>query len=65
MKTEPAAIIGFLSAVIVLVCSQAIQQGIVTSTGSVNLLNLVISLAPLIAGLVIRSFVTPAGGNGG
>ena len=65
MKTEPAAIIGFLSAVIVLVCSQAIQQGIVSSSGSVNLLNLVISLTPLIAGLVIRNFVTPAGGSGG
>jgi hypothetical protein len=65
MRTEPAAIIGFLSAVIVLVCSQAIQQGIVSSAGTVNVLNLVISLVPLVAGLVIRNFVTPTGGGDG
>ena len=59
-RTEPAAVIGFISAAIVLVAQQALVSGIVTSTGSVNLLNLVISTVPLLAALVIRQFVSPA-----
>ena len=58
---EPAVWIGFLSALVVLIAQQAITSGIVSSTGSVNLLNLVVSATPLIAALIIRNFVSPVG----
>jgi len=60
---EPAVWIGFLSALVVLIAQQAITSGIVSSTGNVNLLNLVVSATPLIAALIIRNFVSPAGPN--
>ena len=61
---EPAVWIGFLSALVVLVAQQAITSGIVSSTGSVNLLNLVVSATPLIAALIIRNFVSPTNPGG-
>jgi hypothetical protein len=56
-QKEPAAIIGLIATIVVLVAQQVLASGIVTSAGGLNLLNLVISVTPVIAGLVIRQFV--------
>jgi hypothetical protein len=56
---EPAVVIGFIVSVIVLIGQQAISSGIVSSTGAVSWTNLIISVAPLIGGLLTRPQVTP------
>lgn len=60
MKTEPALIIGTVASIIVIIGQQLLASGIVTSTGALNVLNLVVSTVPLIAAAIIRAFVTPA-----
>ena len=60
MSKEPAVIIGFVFSVILLLAQQALDSGIVTSAGGVELLGLVISIVPLISATVIRFFVSPA-----
>lgn len=60
MKTEPAVLIGLIASIIVLIAQQVLASGIVSSTGAIGVLNLVVSIVPLIAGLIIRQFVTPA-----
>jgi hypothetical protein len=52
-------VIGFIVSVIVLIGQQAISSGIVSSTGAVSWTNLIISVAPLIGGLLTRPQVTP------
>ena len=59
-KTEPAVVIGGIAAIIVLVAQQALQNGIISSDGSVKIANFVVSLTPLLAAAVIRFFVSPA-----
>jgi len=60
VKTEPAVLIGLIASIIVLIAQQVLASGIVSSTGAIGVLNLVVSIVPLIAGLIIRQFVTPA-----
>ena len=57
---EPAVVIGLVASIIVVVAQQVAASGIVTSAGAVQWLNLIISVVPLIAGLLTRSQVTPA-----
>jgi hypothetical protein len=59
MKTEPAAIIGLVASIIVLIAQQIIASGIVSSAGAIQWLGLVVSVVPLVAALIIRQFVTP------
>ena len=61
MKTEPAVIIGLVASIIVLVAQQVLGSGVVTNANGVSILNLIISIVPLIAGIITRQFVTPAG----
>lgn len=58
MNTEPSRIIGFVAFVIVAVATQLLDNGIVTSSASVNALHGLILLTPLIAAEIIRAFVS-------
>ena len=60
MKTEPAVLIGLVASIIVLIAQQVLASGIVSSAGAIQVLGLVVSIVPLLAGLIIRQFVTPA-----
>lgn len=55
---EPAAIIGIVASVILLVGAQLLASGIVASDGSVKLVNFVMAITPLIASLLTRSQVS-------
>lgn len=57
---EPAVVIGVVLSIVVLVAQQLLASGLVSSTGNVNILNFVIGVVPLIAGVLTRSQVTPA-----
>lgn len=59
IKAEPAVVIGGIATAIVFIAQQALDAGIVSSTGNVNLLNTVIAVTPLVAGWIIRNFVSP------
>ena len=61
MNTEPALIIGLIASIIVGVAQQVSDSGIVSNAGGVQLLGLLITIVPLIAGAIIRNFVTPVG----
>lgn len=56
---EPAVIIGLIATIAVGVIQQVLGSGLVTSTGTVEVLNLAVSIIPVVAGIVIRNFVTP------
>ena len=58
MKTEPAVLIGLFASIVVLIAQQVLASGIVSSAGALQVLALVVSIVPLIAGLVIRQFVS-------
>lgn len=60
MNTEPALIIGLVASVVVGVAEQITSSGLVSNAGAVSLLGLVVTIVPLIAGAIIRGFVTPA-----
>lgn len=57
---EPARVIGGLAAIVVLIATQLLSQGLVTSDGGTNVLHFVIVVVPLAAAEIIRSFVSPA-----
>jgi hypothetical protein len=57
---EPAVIIGLVLSIIALVAQQLLSSGLVSSTGSVSILNIIIGLVPLFSGVLTRSQVTPA-----
>ncbi len=59
MNKEPAVIVGLVASIIVLAAQQVINSGIVNSAGALQVLGLVVSIVPLVAGLIIRQFVTP------
>lgn len=59
-KTEPAVVIGVIGTIIVLVAQQALTSGLISSTGSVNFANFLISVIPAIMGVLTRSRVSPA-----
>lgn len=58
LAKEPAALIGLLAGIIVAVAQQVVGSGIVTGSG-LQVLDLVISIVPVVAGLLIRGLVTP------
>ena len=58
MNKEPAVIIGLAASIIVLVAQQVLSSGIVSSAGVVQVLALVVSIVPLLAGLIIRQIVS-------
>ncbi len=60
MTREPALIIGTIAAIIVLVAQQALAAQVISSDGAIKWANLIVSLTPLLAALVIRFFVSPA-----
>jgi len=60
MRTEPALIIGTVFSIILLVAQQVLDSGIVTNTGAIEVLGLVISIVPLLSAAIIRLFVSPA-----
>ena len=60
IKSEPAVFIGLVAGIIVLVAQQVISSGIVSNAGVLNFLGLIVSLVPLIAGLITRTFTSPA-----
>ena len=55
---EPAAIIGLAATIIVGVLTQIVGSGIVDAKG-VDVLNTLIAVIPVLAGLLIRQFVSP------
>ncbi len=57
---EPAVVLGLIASIIVLIAQQILTSGIVTNASGVNVLNLVISVVPLIASIITRQFVSPA-----
>lgn len=59
-KTEPAVLIGVVGTIVVLVAQQALTNGLISSTGSVNFANFLISVIPLVMGVLTRSQVSPA-----
>ena len=59
MTSEPAAIIGLIASLVVVVAQTVLGSGLIVSNTGQSLLNLLITLAPLIAGLLIRSQVVP------
>lgn len=59
MNREPAVLIGLAASIIVLVAQQVLSSGIVSSAGAVQVIGLIISVVPLIAGVITRAFVTP------
>ena len=59
MTREPAVLIGLIASLIVLVAQQVLDSGIVSNAGAVQVIGLIVSIVPLIAGLLIRTFVTP------
>lgn len=59
MSREPAVLIGLAASLVVLIAQQVLASGIVSSAGVISVLGLVVSIVPLIAGVVIRAFVTP------
>jgi hypothetical protein len=60
IKSEPAVVIGLVASVIVAVAQQVLSSGIIESNGAINLLNSVVSVTPIVAGWIIRFFVSPA-----
>ena len=56
-RTEPARVIGLIATVVVLVAQQLLASGIVTSAGSIQWLNLIVSLTPMLAAELTRSQV--------
>jgi hypothetical protein len=60
VSKEPAVWIGLIASIIVLVAQQVLASGIVSNAGAIQVLGLVVSIVPLIAGLIIRQFVSPA-----
>jgi formate-dependent nitrite reductase membrane component NrfD len=57
---EPAFFIGLLGSVILAVAATLFGNGILTADQNQTITNIVAVLVPLITGLVIRFFVTPA-----
>jgi hypothetical protein len=57
---EPAVLIGLALSIVALVAQQLLSSGLVSSTGSVSVLNIIIGLVPLLSGVLTRSQVTPA-----
>lgn len=57
---EPARIIGLVASIVVLAAQQVLASGIVSSGGAINVLNLIVSIVPLIAAELTRSRVSPA-----
>ena len=57
-SAEPAAWIGLIATVLVGVLTQVAGSGLISDKG-VDVLNTLIAVIPVIAGLIIRQFVTP------
>lgn len=57
---EPAAWIGLVATIVVGALTQIVGSGLITSADGLNVLNALIAVIPVLAGLVIRQFVTPA-----
>lgn len=57
---EPAVWIGVIGSVVLVIAQQLLSSGIMTGETAVNTTNLIISLVPLITGIVTRAFVSPA-----
>lgn len=59
LRTEPAVVITLIGTIIVAIAQQIVGSGIVTGNG-LNVLNAIIAVIPVIAGIVTRQLVTPA-----
>jgi uncharacterized membrane protein len=59
-KQEPAVWIGLIGSIVLVVAQQIQSSGIITSANGVNIENLIISVVPLITGILTRQFVSPA-----
>ena len=59
-KAEPAVVIGTAAALLVGAATQLLTSGLVTSDANVNLLHTIIVATPIVAGFIIRNFVSPA-----
>lgn len=61
MSSEPARIVGILTAILVAVIQTLVGQGVLTSDVGTTLVNVVTIFLPMIAAEVIRHYVTPVG----
>ena len=61
MATNPVRIVGILTAVVIAVLQALSTEGVISSDITVNLINLITVLAPIIAAEIARRFVTPTG----
>lgn len=59
LRSEPAVLITLLGTIIVAIAQQIVGSGIVTGNG-LNVLNAIIAVIPVIAGIITRQLVTPA-----
>lgn len=59
-RKEPALVIGALATIIVIVATQALNSGIVSSDGAVKWANFIVAVVPLVAAVLTRSQVSPA-----
>lgn len=56
---EPAVWIGLIGSIVLIVAQQLLTSGIVTSDMGVQWTTLIISLVPLLTGVLTRGLVTP------
>ena len=53
MNSQPAAIIGLISSIVVAIVTQVLQSGLVTNASGINLLGVLLSAVPFLASLLI------------
>lgn len=58
-SAEPAVWIGLIASILVAVITQVVGSGLITNADGLNTLNALITIIPVVAGLLIRQFVTP------
>lgn len=58
LRTEPAALIGLAATVIVGALTTVAGSGLISGNG-LDVVNLLITVVPLVAGLIARNFVSP------
>lgn len=58
IRNEPAAVIGLIGTIIVGALTTIAGSGLVTG-GSLDVVSLLITIVPLVAGVIARRFVTP------
>jgi hypothetical protein len=59
MAANPVRIVGIVTAVVIAILQALSTEGVISSDITVNLINLITILAPILAAEIARRFVTP------